>query len=128
MLRLKGLPAQRPAQSSDLRAAEVADSGKGPLSAAHEAADALSKQAALARRPRGIFGKGWNRGDEKQYQAIRNTCLESKPRCTTKYSKGKRVRKCYRDCERVAAATVNKRRKTEGRTDGKKKTSRRKKR
>ena len=75
---------------------------------------------ALGRRPVGIFGKGWSRKDESQYEAVRNSCVAKKPRCETKFSKGKRVRKCYRDCERVAAATVNKQRKADGRAPAKK--------
>ena len=58
--------------------------------------------------------------DESQYEAVRNSCVAKKPRCETKFSKGKRVRKCYRDCERVAAATVNKQRKADGRAPAKK--------
>lgn len=78
----------------------------------------------IGRKPRGIAGKGWTRKDERQYQGIKKSCLARKPRCTTKYIKGKRVRQCYSDCERVAAATVNKRRKAEGRTEKKRKRAR----
>lgn len=72
---------------------------------------------ALGRRPRGIKGPSWTRKDERQFEAIRDSCMAKKPRCTTVRTKTGRKRRCVRECERIAAATVNKRRKAEGRTE-----------
>lgn len=80
---------------------------------------------ALGRRPRGIRGPKWTRKDERQYTAIRESCMKSKKRCTTIRTATGRKRKCVRECERVAAATVNKRRAAEGRTETKKKRKKR---
>ena len=75
---------------------------------------------ALGRRPRGIKGPKWTRKDERQYVAIRDSCMAKKPRCTTVRTKTGHKRKCARECERIAAATVNKTRAAEGRTESKK--------
>lgn len=104
-LRLKGLPAQ------STRGTTLPGSQTTPF--AELSGDHLGK--AKHRRPRGIAGPQWSAKDERMFKHIRESCLEKKPRCTTKYTKGKRVRQCYRDCERIAAATVNKHRKSEGR-------------
>jgi len=61
----------------------------------------------LPRKPYGLKVP-WNHEIAFHHREIRDTCLASKPRCTTKYTKGKRVRQCWRECERAATKAVNK--------------------
>ena len=75
---------------------------------------------ALYRRPRGIKGPGWTRKDERQFESVRDSCMARKRRCKGLRTKSGAKTKCARECERVAAATVNKRRREEGRTKKKK--------
>jgi len=112
-LRLWGLPAlgATPHRASDETGFKLPTNVLG---------DAKPDGPALRRRPRGIHGKGWTRKDERQYESILNSCVADRPKCTTKYTPGGRVRKCHRDCQRVAAATVNQRRKGEGKNKRKK--------
>lgn len=105
----------------ELEVAEVIEPPEpGPLIEGNED---LAK--ALRRRPPGIQGPKWTRKDERQFEAIRDSCMAKKPRCTTVRTSTGRKRKCARECERIAAATVNKHRKADGRAAPRKKRKRR---
>lgn len=117
-LRLKGLPALGASARANLTPSITDETHFGPVRIVPDG-------PALGKKPRRISGAAWGRKDERQYEAILESCLAKKPRCTTKYTKGKRIRTCHRDCQRVAAATVNKHRKAEGRTGKTKKRSKR---
>jgi hypothetical protein len=95
------------------------------LARRRDVAPAKPKKA-LGRKPRALAGKGWDRSEETIFNSARDKCLASKPKCTTKYTGGRRVRKCYRDCEKVAAATMGRARKPAGRSTPVKKSRRRK--
>lgn len=82
--------------------------------------------ASLPPKPRGLKVK-WTRTVAKNHARVRDRCLASKPKCTTKYTAGKRVRKCWRECEELATRTVNRAKRTAAaakKKSGRKKTAR----
>lgn len=67
-------------------------------------------QTAYDPLPRKPFGLKipWNHPVAFEHAELREACLARKPRCTTKYTKGKRVRQCWRECDRAATKAINK--------------------
>jgi len=77
-------------------------------------------------KPLGIKVK-WTATVAKNHRRVRDRCLASKPKCTSQYTKGQRVRKCWRECEELATRTVNRAKRTAAaakKKSGRKKTAR----
>lgn len=104
---------------------ETMDLGKAKKRRCRTGKCGTAGTAALPPKPRGLR-VAWTPTVAKNHARVRERCLASKPKCTTKYTAGKRVRKCWRECEELATRTVNRAKRTAAaakKKSGRKKTA-----